>query len=93
MTYSDLQVKHTCKTLEEQGLWDTAKCCKECHSNQQTMCLGMDTYRWIHGEEAELCCKSYWHFYGGPHDPYVTTVSTYHIDNGGIEISELDETT
>ncbi|OLE34935.1 MAG: hypothetical protein AUG45_02920 [Ktedonobacter sp. 13_1_20CM_3_54_15] len=70
---------HTCVTLQEQGLWDTRQCCQECHTSPQTLCMGLDTYRWINGDEALLCSNAYWWFYGSRHDPFATDVSTYGV--------------
>jgi hypothetical protein len=82
---------HTCATLQEQGLWDTQRCCQECHSGKPTLCMGLDTYRWINGEQALLCSSAYWCFWGLRHDPYATDVSTYLTDNGGISIPPMEE--
>lgn len=39
--------------------------------------MSMDTYNWLNDEEAELCCASYWWFYGLRHDPYAKDASNY----------------
>jgi hypothetical protein len=57
-------ILHTCATLQEQGLWNTQRCCRECHMNPQTLCMGLDTYQWINGEQALLCSSAYWSFSG-----------------------------
>src|SRR2546430_17589933 len=66
---------HTCVTLQEQGLWDTRQCCQECHTSPQTLCMGLDTYRWINGDEALLCSNAYWWFIASRLDPFVQEYS------------------
>jgi len=75
----------TCSDLEQQGLWNTSKCCRECHGGGQTMCPGMDDYKWLGDDVAHICCNAYWFFYGLRHDPYDKSCSDYLYRNREIE--------
>lgn len=83
---------HTCQSLEHDGLWRISDCCQECHTRGETLHMGMDTYNWLNDEEAELCCASYWWFYGLRHDPYAKDVSDYlyQADHRQGEVCTLD---
>ena len=80
-----------CASLATQGLWTLDKCCKDCHSGEQCMCPGMDTYTWTEHQNATLCCSAYWHFYGLRHDPHDRTCSTYLFDLQTQEAQEKGE--
>jgi len=43
--------------------------------------MGLDEYQWLDGDTAQLCCNSYWHFWGSRHDPYDQTLSKHLYDN------------